>query len=102
MRARTPLTLAVALWAAAFGLDQGRDWVAATEIPSLSLPTSAEVVDRNGILLRAYTVADGRWRMAVEPGDVDPAYLAMLVNYEDKRFYSHAGIDWRSVLRANR
>ncbi len=100
MRARTPFALAVALAVTAFALDLGRDWVAATEIPPLSLPTSVEVVDRNGILLRAYTVADGRWRMAVETGDVDPAYLAMLVNYEDKRFYSHAGVDWRSVLRA--
>lgn len=100
MRARWPLALAVALWAAAFGLDRGRDWVAATDLPALSLPTSVEVVDRNGILLRAYTVADGRWRMALPPDAVDPTYLAMLVAYEDKRFYRHSGVDWRSMVRA--
>ena len=100
MRARWPVALAVALWAAAFGLDRGRDWIAATDLPSLSLPASVEVVDRNGTLLRAYTVADGRWRMAAVLADVDPDFLAMLIAYEDKRFYDHAGVDWRSVLRA--
>lgn len=100
MRARWPLALAVALWAAGAGLDRGRDWVGATDLPPLSLPTSVEVVDRNGALLRAYTVADGRWRMAVTPGEVDADYIAMLVAYEDKRFWAHPGVDWRSLLRA--
>ncbi|MEH7830182.1 penicillin-binding protein 1C [Gemmobacter sp. JM10B15] len=93
-------TLVAALWVAAFAMDRGRDWVAATEIPALSLPVSVEVVDRNGILLRAYTVADGRWRMGVALAEVDPRYIAMLVGYEDKRFWSHPGVDWRSMLRA--
>ena len=31
--------------------------------PTSSPPTSAEVLDRDGRLLRAYTVADGRWRL---------------------------------------
>lgn len=100
MRARWLMALAVALWAAAFAMDRGRDWVAATELPNLSIPASVEVVDRNGTLLRAYTVADGRWRMAATLAEVDPDYLAMLIAYEDKRFYDHAGVDWRSVLRA--
>ena len=100
MRARWLMALAVALWAAAFAMDRGRDWVGATELPNLSIPASVEVVDRNGTLLRAYTVADGRWRMAATLADVDPDYLAMLIAYEDKRFYDHAGVDWRSVLRA--
>ncbi|MFD1808136.1 hypothetical protein ACFSHQ_08220 [Gemmobacter lanyuensis] len=64
--------MAAALWVAAFGMDRGRDWIAATDLPSLTLATSTEVVDRGGILLRAYTVADGRWRMAVTPDAVDP------------------------------
>nr|WP_246567209.1 penicillin-binding protein 1C [Gemmobacter fulvus] len=100
MRARWPLALAAALWVAAFACDSGRDWVAATELPPLTLPTSVEVVDRNGTLLRAYTVADGRWRMAVAPDQVDADYIDMLVAYEDKRFWRHPGVDWRSMLRA--
>ena len=100
MRSRWPVALAVALWAAAFGLDRGRDWVAATDLPPLNLPVSVEVVDRHGALLRAYTVADGRWRMGLSLAEVDPGFLALLIAYEDKRFYNHAGVDWRSVLRA--
>lgn len=100
MRARWPLALAAALWVAAFGMDRGRDWVAATDLPALTLPTSVEVVDRNGTLLRAYTVADGRWRMRVTPDEVDARFVALLVAYEDKRFWTHAGVDWRAILRA--
>lgn len=100
MRGRWSLALAAALWVAAFGTDRARDWVAATDLPPLTLPASVEVVDRNGMLLRAYTVADDRWRMRVTPEEVDAGYIAMLVGYEDKRFWTHAGVDWRSILRA--
>ena len=82
MRARLPIALAVALWAAAFGLDRGRDWIGATDLPDLSIPASVEVVDRNGTLLRAYTVADGRWRMAVSLDQVDADYLEAVDEYE--------------------
>jgi penicillin-binding protein 1C len=55
-------------------------------------------LDRNGDLLRAYTVDDGRWRMT--EGQVDPDFIAMLLAYEDKRFYQHAGVDPWAMLRA--
>ncbi len=100
MRARLPFVLAAALWVAAFGLDRGRDWVAATVLPPLAPETSVEVVDRNDVLLRAYTVSDGRWRMAVDLADVDPAYMAMLLRFEDKRFYDHGGVDVVALTRA--
>ncbi|MGB8812916.1 MAG: penicillin-binding protein 1C [Paracoccaceae bacterium] len=100
MRARWPIALAAALWVAAFARDAGDTWVAATILPSLRVETSVEVVDRKGDLLRAYTVADGRWRMAVEPGSVDAGYLAMLLTYEDKRFYQHSGVDGWAMARA--
>lgn len=100
MRAFAALALAVALWAAGFAMDRARDWVAATDLPPLVLESSAEVVDRNGILLRAYTVGDGRWRMTVEPEAVDPRYIEMLVAYEDKRFWQHGGVDGWAILRA--
>jgi hypothetical protein len=46
------------------------------------------IVDRNGKLLRAYAMADGRWRLPVDAKtDVDPGYLKLLLAYEDKRFY---------------
>jgi penicillin-binding protein 1C len=100
LRARWLFAAAAGLWLAALARDAGERWVDATVLPPLGLETSVEVVDRDGRLLRAFTVADGRWRLGLAPGDVDPTYLAMLVGYEDRRFYRHAGVDFRSMARA--
>ena len=100
MRARFPILLAAFLWGAAFGNDRLSDWIDATILPPLAIETSVEVVDRKGDLLRAYTVADGRWRMAVDIADVDRGYVAMLLGYEDKRFYQHGGVDGWAMARA--
>jgi penicillin-binding protein 1C len=61
---------------------------------------STIVVDREGRLLRAFTLPDGRWRLPVSLGEVDPHYIAILLAYEDKHFYSHDGVDWRAMARA--
>ncbi|MGJ8584397.1 MAG: penicillin-binding protein 1C [Marinosulfonomonas sp.] len=79
------------------GLDV---WVDRTELPNLVPETSVTVVDRDGALLRAYPVADGRWRMPADTGAIDPAYLGYLIAFEDKRFYQHSGVDLRAMARA--
>ena len=62
---------------------------------------SQTVVDRHGKLLRAYAMADGRWRLPVDARiSVDPGYLKLLFAYEDKRFYSHHGVDPLALGRA--
>jgi penicillin-binding protein 1C len=62
---------------------------------------STSVVDRNGKLLRAYAMADGRWRLPVDAKTaVDPGYLKLLLAYEDRRFYQHGGIDPLALGRA--
>ncbi len=62
---------------------------------------SFAVTDRNGKLLRAYPMQDGRWRLPVVAArDVDPRYLDMLLAYEDAHFRSHHGVDPRALLRA--
>ncbi len=62
---------------------------------------STTVVDRNGKLLRAYAMADGRWRLPVDAKTaVDPGYLKLLLAYEDRRFRSHAGVDPLALGRA--
>ena len=91
--------LAAALFAAHLG------WLRyAASLPPLDLMAaregSTEVVDRDGRLLRAFTLPDGRWRLPATVHDVDPRYIAMLVAYEDGRFYEHHGIDVRALLRA--
>ena len=62
---------------------------------------STTIVDRNGKLLRAYAMADGRWRLPVDARTaVDPGYLKLLLAYEDRRFYSHGGVDPLALSRA--
>lgn len=71
-------------------------------LPPLPVPAapSAVVLDKDGRLLRAFTTADGRWRLTTTPAEVDPRYLAMLVGYEDRRFRDHAGADPQALARA--
>jgi len=97
---RLILAAALILLCAAFGRDQFDQWVETTELPVLASETSVEVRDRNAELLRVYTVADGRWRLAVTPQQVDKTFVNMLIAYEDQRFYSHSGVDLRAMLRA--
>ena len=100
MIARTAFALAAGLWLAAAGRDAFDGWVAATDLPVLAVETGPEVLARDGRALRVWTVADGRWRLAVSPDRVDPFYPAMLTAFEDRRFASHPGVDWRALARA--
>jgi len=100
MKRLAPFLLVLVLYVAALGRDRFDQWVDATEIPPLAIETSVEMLDRNGILLRAFTVADGRWRLATSLDAVDPRYIKMLIAYEDKRFYRHSGVDPVAMLRA--
>jgi penicillin-binding protein 1C len=87
--------LAAALGAAALG------WLSVAPLPlAVAHDLSVTVLDRNGRLLRAYTAADGRWRLPLEPAQVDRRYLAMLIGFEDKRFYAHYGVDPWAIGRA--
>ncbi len=88
------------LWLGAFARDAFDDFIDATVIPPLLAEQSVEVLDRNGDLLRAYTVADGRWRLAVTLDEVDPLYLEMLIRYEDRRFWDHGGVDALALGRS--
>jgi len=58
------------------------------------------VTDRAGEPLRYLPAKDGVWRLAVQPEEVDPDYIARLLRYEDRRFLSHPGIDPLAALRA--
>jgi penicillin-binding protein 1C len=78
-------------------------WV--VSLPPLPLAQASQVsttiVDRNGKLLRAYAMADGRWRLQVDARkDADPTYLKLLLAYEDQRFRAHHGVDPLALGRA--
>ena len=57
-------------------------------------------LDRDGNLLRAWQVSDGRWRLPVTLDQVDPAYIAQLIAYEDGRYFDHPGVDLLAMGRA--
>jgi penicillin-binding protein 1C len=61
---------------------------------------SPEVVDRKGVLLRAFLTHDGYWRMRTAAHEVSPRYLTLLKDYEDKRFDFHFGVDPAALVRA--
>jgi len=85
------LSMVFAAWVASLGplpIEQARQ-------------TSVTIVDRNGKLLRAFAMKDGRWRLPVDAKkDVDPTYLKLLLAYEDQRFHEHAGVDPFALMRA--
>jgi penicillin-binding protein 1C len=64
------------------------------------IAASPVVLDRNDRLLRAFAIADGRWRLPVSPADVDARFLDMLIAYEDRRFFQHDGVDRQALARA--
>jgi penicillin-binding protein 1C len=85
------ISAAFAAWVVSLGplpLEQARE-------------VSTSVVDRNGKLLRAYAMADGRWRLPVDArAGVDPGYLKLLLAFEDRRFRKHSGVDPLALARA--
>ncbi|MFT6450800.1 MAG: penicillin-binding protein 1C [Halocynthiibacter sp.] len=97
---RALIGLVIALFLAAFGRDQADDWIARTELPALVQRHSQEVLARDGALLRAYPVADGRWRLQGALSSTDKRFIEMLIAYEDKRFYRHHGVDPIALMRA--
>ena len=96
---------AVAVGAAALPLLGAGTFFALDRIyplpPVGEVPVSAQVVDRDGRLLRAFATQEGRWRLPVSLGEVDPQFVRMLVAYEDKRFRDHHGVDPVAMLRAS-
>ena len=51
-------------------------WVDRVQLPQTDPALSVVVEDRDGHLLRAFTVEEGRWRLPVSPREVDPKYLS--------------------------
>ena len=63
------------------------------------VPYSTVVLSREGELLGARTASDGQWRFP--PTDSLPGrYALCLTQFEDRRFYSHHGVDLPAIARA--
>jgi len=56
--------------------------------------------DRQGRLLGARLSPDEKWRFASRLDDVSPYLVTALLEFEDKRFYRHMGVDVYALVRA--
>jgi len=61
---------------------------------------SAIIVAEDGTPLRSFTNDKGVWRYPISLKQVSPHYLEALLNYEDRYFYSHPGVNPGALLRA--
>ncbi|MBS1505590.1 MAG: penicillin-binding protein 1C [Bacteroidetes bacterium] len=64
-------------------------------------PYSTVLEDKNGNLLSASIAADGQWRFPLVH-QVPDKFSQALIHAEDKRFYSHLGVDVLALARAVR
>lgn len=64
-------------------------------------PYSTVLQARTGELLSASIATDGQWRFPLHDS-VPKKFVAALVTYEDKRFFSHPGVDVLALGRAFR
>jgi penicillin-binding protein 1C len=67
--------------------------------PLFDSPTSMVLEDKNGELLGARIAQDGQWRFPYQDS-IPEKFKQCIIEFEDRRFYSHLGIDPRGIARA--
>ncbi|MGE0680146.1 MAG: penicillin-binding protein 1C [Candidatus Binatia bacterium] len=61
-------------------------------------PSDTPLLDRSGAILHEMRIDMQRRRFAWTPlREISPAVLDIVVESEDRRFYRHAGVDWRAI-----
>jgi penicillin-binding protein 1C len=85
-----PLILLLGVWLA------DRLW----PLPLSQANPARVVVAADGTPLWRFADQNGIWRYPVTVSDVSPRYLEALINYEDRWFWDHPGINLLSIIRA--
>lgn len=85
-----PLILLAGVWLA------DRIW----PLPLFQVNPARVVVAADGTPLWRFADENGIWRYPVTIDDVSPRYLDALINYEDRWFWDHPGVNPLSILRA--
>ncbi|MFH3156500.1 peptidoglycan glycosyltransferase PbpC [Citrobacter portucalensis] len=88
--AAVALLIVAAVWAA------DKIW----PLPLHEVDPARVVVAHDGTPLWRFADAEGIWRYPVTIDEVSPRYLEALINYEDRWFWKHPGVNPFSVLRA--
>lgn len=95
-------TVVVLLSAVPVSVEVGASFVdLPTELEPSASPTvkATRVRDRGGVLLAELRV-DGKQHLPVTYGELPQHVVDALLAAEDKRFFSHRGVDWLAVGRA--
>jgi len=77
-------------------------WWTCLPDPLFEVPYSTVLLDRNEELLGARVAADGQWRFPAADLVVPETFEKAIIAFEDKRFYSHWGVDVLALGRALR
>jgi penicillin-binding protein 1C len=83
-----------ALWLVLIGA------VYAVPLPTRTNDWSVTVEYRDGQPAYVFLTSDEKWRLPVSLDRIDPKFLAALIALEDKRFFSHIGVDPAAIVRA--
>lgn len=67
---------------------------------SLDVPSSPILFSYDGRPLRRYAAPDGVFRETVPLDRVSPWFVLAIMAAEDKRFFSHSGVDVKAIARA--
>ncbi|MFN0041099.1 MAG: transglycosylase domain-containing protein, partial [Burkholderiales bacterium] len=63
--------------------------------------TEGLLLDRHGALIHELRVVENGRRLDWTPlSEISPAALSTIIRAEDKRFYSHQGVDWLALTDA--
>jgi len=68
-------------------------------VPSFDKPLSTVVEAADGTLLGARAAGDGQWRFP-PPDNLPEKYVTCLINYEDRWFWWHPGVNPVAVIKA--
>lgn len=76
-------------------------------VRAVDLPDAQRLSDNARLLtaedgspLGAYLSPDEKWRFVPDLDAIDPAYVDLVIAYEDRNFRSHRGVDAGAVIRA--
>ena len=75
-------------------------WIFLGPVPDLGQSDTPTIVDRNGVVLYEPLSLRGDRSEAVKADALPPLVVQATIAAEDKRFFTHHGIDSRAVLRA--
>ena len=71
------------------------------EVRDTYCPSDVRLLDRHGAVLHELRVDQTRRRLAWTPlSGVSPALTAAVLDSEDRRFFSHGGVDWHAAAAA--